>query len=39
MDTDAAEAHASASDAIAALGPEIELDRLRLRESGRTPLR
>jgi cation diffusion facilitator family transporter len=33
MDTAPAEAHAAARDAIAALGPEIELDRLRLRES------
>jgi len=33
MDTAPAEAHAAARQAIAALGPEIELDRLRLRES------
>ncbi len=34
MDTEPAHAHAVAWDAVAALGPEIELDRLRLRESG-----
>jgi cation diffusion facilitator family transporter len=33
MDTVPAEAEAAARDAIAALGPEIELDRLRVRES------
>ena len=33
MDAAPAEAQAAARDAIAALGPEIELDRLRLRES------
>jgi cation diffusion facilitator family transporter len=34
MDTAPADAQAAARDAIASLGPEIELDRLRLRESG-----
>jgi cation diffusion facilitator family transporter len=34
MDTAPANAQAAARDAIASLGPEIELDRLRLRESG-----
>ncbi len=34
MDTAPADAQAVARDAIAALGPEVELDRLRLRESG-----
>jgi cation diffusion facilitator family transporter len=34
MDTAPAQAHKAAHDAVAALAPEIELDRLRLRESG-----
>jgi len=34
MDSAPADAQAAARDAIASLGPEIELDRLRLRESG-----
>jgi cation diffusion facilitator family transporter len=34
MDTAPADAHGAARDAVLALGPEVELDRLRLRESG-----
>jgi cation diffusion facilitator family transporter len=34
MDTTPARAQAKARDAVAALGPDVELDRLRLRESG-----